>query len=222
MADVQHHRLRRCLAPLIGLALLTTLWVAFPPFHVRHLAAHPAAPGGSQIRGQTAFDARRYAQSFWREKLLTQADRAVDAATIAAALARDSELAARQYGHRIGLGASAYYYVHGSGSVANVDHRGVWLKLDGYRQMPVLIPTGPIFSNALRDGTGSLDMATFSSFDFNALGVELNRLQEEQVQPGLKRASVGMRLHFLGCGEAVTDNGMPIFKVIPITVEFSS
>ena len=89
----------------------------------------------------------------------------------------------------------------GEARVVSIDPSGLWLDTSDLGTWRVLLQTGPIFGSALRDATGLLRLEDFSSFDFNELAAQLNRLSESQVAPELRRdARVGSRLQFLAAG----------------------
>jgi predicted lipoprotein len=210
------------LRPLAWLALLVVVGSVFPPFHVRRIDASPGQrladgqglSGGASTPATAAFDARQTAATYWHDQLVPAASRATDAATLAALLAHDPAAAVSHYGRRAGLGGNAWYFVRGSGRVSAINRQGVRLMIAGNSKLAVLLPIGPIFGNALRDATGLLDAKNFSSFDFNALSAET------EVQPGLQRAAVGQRVRFLGCAEAVVEDGRPLLRLVPISIEY--
>jgi hypothetical protein len=177
---------------------------------VRRIAVTPLA----------AFDARRYAQAFWNDRLLPAADRATDVAVLTAALGRDSDAAAAQYGRRAGLGGNALFLVRGTGRIDAIDRQGLRISVDRRGNSSVLIPVGPIFGNVLRDGSGLLDAKDFSSFDFNALSGELNAIAETVAQSAVQRAAVGGTLSFAGGAEATSASGRSQLTVVPISIEF--
>jgi predicted lipoprotein len=216
----KHPALRRLAVPLSWLAAIVTAWVIFPPFHVRRLASDSGAANAPAATA-AAFDARSYAETFWNHKLLAAASQATDLNTVLTALARNST-AAEQYGRRTGLGGKPFYFVRGAGRVSSIDRKGVWLSVDDPAHARVLLISGPIFGNALRDATGLLDIKNFTSFDFNALSTELNRLAETKAQPGLQRAVVGERVRFTGCAESEGNGDKLLLKVVPISVEHAS
>lgn len=222
MAVVHRPSTRRYLQLLIWLAVLIVLGIVVPPFHVYRLESTPGRAGGNAPPLPATVDVRQFAQTFWTEKLVPASSQATEVGMVVAELARDPELAASRFGRRSGLGGKALYFIRGEGRVSSVDHKGVWLVLDGGSKIPVLLPIGPLFGNALRDATGLLDVNNFSSFDFNALSAELNRIAETRIQPDLKRTIVGRQLRFVGCAEAADESGKVQLKVVPISVEYRS
>jgi predicted lipoprotein len=202
-----------------------TLWVTalllacaiFPPFHIRRIDTDTA-----QDAAREPFNAGSVATTFWTERLIPAADRATDAAVLLKASSSDSATAAQQYGRRTGLGGSDLYFLRGEAKVATIDRKGVWLATQSAANVRMVLLTGPVFGNALRDCTGLLDLKDYSSFDFNALSSELNRLAETRVQPVLReRAVIGATVQFVGCAEdgGISDESR-VLRVVPIKVAF--
>jgi predicted lipoprotein len=200
---------------LAVLAVLVLLFV-YPPFRV---VSRTARPGVAATAG--AFEAGTFAAKFWSEKLQPGAAGAVDVATLGQAMRRDYDSARKTHARGVGLGSAAYFFVRGSGRITAVERSRVLIDVDG---TTLALRTGPVFGNALRDGSGLIDVNEVPGLaEFNALSAELNRLVETRVQPGLKAAVVGATVTFAGCAEAPesppTDG--PIFTVIPIRAEVS-
>ena len=93
---------------------------------------------------------------------------------------------------------------------------------DGGDTPDILLPTGLLFGNAVRDGTGLLDASTFpNSQNFNDLSAELNHIIETTLLPELReQAKVGAKISFAGCAEiAEEDADVKPLKVIPVLVK---
>jgi predicted lipoprotein len=181
----------------------------FPLFHVVRLSE-------SGRSSDSAFDAAAFIDEFWTKRLLPGAVRAVDAEELIAAIDRNREAARQRYGRSVGLGSVYYYFVKGTGRVISVEKHSIGMSFQ------VSLETGNIFGNAVRDGTGLLDVNDFAnSQDFNALSSELNRRIEGQVLPALrKRATVGDQIRFVGCAEIMDEEiDLRPLRVVPISVE---
>jgi predicted lipoprotein len=215
MASAEHPERRWPLKWLVWAAAAGVVLIVFPPFHVRplRLGVAPAAIPG-------AVDVPRVAEKFWVDQLAGPSAKPVEVRTLLMALGGNPQRAAEKYGHRSGIGGSAYFLVEGSGRVTSIDRGGVRLSVDGGSSLPLLLMTGPVFGSALRDATGLLDTADFNSFDFNALGAELNRLAETRAQPALRTGvSVGSNISFVAAGELDDATGdRPVLKLVPIRV----
>jgi predicted lipoprotein len=123
----------------------------------------------------------------------------------------------------VGMGA-AYYFVRGSGKVIARDRNTIRIALDGPNPAIVALRIGPIFGNAVRDGSGLLDVNQVPGLhEFNALAAELNKLVESQVLTGLREgADVGAVVTFAGCAEApesAAPPDQPLLTIIPVMAE---
>jgi predicted lipoprotein len=195
----------------VGTAVLVYF---FPLFHVV-----PLRQAGQRAARAQPFDPVAFVDRFWAGRLIPGATRAVDAAELVAVVHRDRQSARREYGRSVGLGGVYYYFVKGIGRVVSVEKDSVGLSLgDGQSQVQVSLQAGNIFGNAVRDGTGLLNVNDFpNSQDFNALSSEINRRIEQQVLPGLrKRAVVGATVRFVGCAE-IMDEDMDLhpLRIVP-------
>lgn len=195
-------------------AVAAGLWFV-PLFHVVPLQIARDAPAAA------AFDAEAFVEKLWREDLLRPDLRAVDASELVKLL-RENNAAATELGRRLGLSRTTCYFVAGTGRIVSVASDSVSIVIDGDAAPSVVIETGPVFGNAIRDGSGLLDVSAFpNSQDFNAISTALNRRVEEQVLPELRaRACIGARARFVG-GAEVDDpaSALPL-RVVPIRIEW--
>jgi hypothetical protein len=197
---------------LVGAVVVLAL---FPPFHIRPLSAVDIAK-----KGTGAVNVPGFAERFWNEKLLSAGVPRVEAAGVVAALVQDPALAAEKYGRRAGVGGKTFFLVSGTGRVASIDHTGAWIDVGAADTPRVLLLTGPVFGNALRDVTGLLNLSDYSSVDFNSLSTQLNLLCETRAQPALRRARAGASISFLAAGEIDdASQAVPVLRLAPIRVE---
>jgi predicted lipoprotein len=146
------------------------------------------------------------------------------ARTLSAALRQNPESALAQYGRRLGLSRTHYCLISDTGRVVALSPGTVALAFNSSDPAPaVLLESGPIFGNAVRDGTGLLDVSQYpNSQDFNAISSEINQRIERLVLPALRtQAVLGATLRFAGCAE-ITDlesDSHPL-RVVPFLVEF--
>jgi predicted lipoprotein len=220
--------MRRCgfIAGLIvGFGALC--WVA-PPFRIVPLQRAQAA------KAQAAFNPVDYAARFWTERLLPSLDKAPDAATLLQALAANPRAAATNYGRTLGMSDAVFYLLRGTGTVVSVEPKGVGVVCSpGFSRSAsaeaspndatLLLKTGLLFGNTVRDATGLLSASAFpNSQDFNDLSTELNHIVETQVFRDLKtKAAAGRKIRFVVAAEVEADTEVeqPL-KVIPLRVEF--
>lgn len=202
---------------VVGVAVLVVLFWFMPLFHVVSL---------EEMRAQTAaavFNPVDFVDRFWQGPLLDAAGSAVDAAGLLAAFEQDFDAAVDRHGHRLGLSRASCFLVSGQGRITVVDALSVRISLGPDNQGEILIGTGPVFGNAIRDGSGLLDISDFANIqDFNAISAEINRRVEEQVLPVLdERGVVGAEVHFVG-GVEVADTGTApsSLRLVPVVIEF--
>lgn len=204
---------------------VVVLFYFLPPFHVVPLEAARSESAAA------VFDAAAFVETFWEDRLLKSTDSAVDAGELLAAFKTDPADAAKRFGHRLGLSGASSYFVSGSGHIVAVEggaiaialRDGGTIALQDASTTAVVIETGPVFGNAIRDGSGLLDVSDFpNSQDFNALSSEINRRVEERVFPLLKKkAAIGVAVRFVG-GVEITDTETEIspLRLVPVVIEF--
>lgn len=204
-------RFRFWMAALPAAAALA--WI-FPPFRVVCLSEFRREAGKSR------FQPGPFVERFWAEKLLPSAAGAADATAVAEAARRDPASVRARFGRRAGLGDAYTLFVKGSGRVTSAGRGGIRLALDPAGS-EVILETGPVVGNAVRDGPGLLDASDFpNSQDFNALSAELNRRIEERVLPALRSAAPGKTVRFAGCAEVADDSAdLNPLRIIPFQVE---
>ena len=203
---------------IIAVAAAVLLW-CFPLFRVVPL---------QESRQQTAaagFDAVAFVDTFWTEDLLPAAAGAVDAAELRAALQADRDAAGEAHGHRLGMSGSVSFLVRGEGRIVGVSDDAVEISLGGDSDATVdlRVEIGPVFGNAIRDGSGLLDVSAFANTrDFNDLSSEINRRVETQVLPSLQaEAVIGTTVRFAGGVElAEYDDVADPLRLVPITEAF--
>jgi predicted lipoprotein len=209
---------RRRLIIGITAAAGAAAWLHFLPL----FRIVPLDVAGQRVAG-AAFDPAAFVDRFWTERLIPGAGGAVDAAELITALQRDRSTARQTYGRRVGLGSVYYFFVAGSGRVVSVDRNSVGLVVhDDRAEVQVALQTGPLFGNAVRDGTGLLDVNDFpKSQDFNALSAEINCRIERHVLPDLRhRATVGVWIRFVGCAEIMDEDAdLHPLRIVPFLVE---
>ena len=185
----------------------------FPLFHVVPLKIAAAE------KAAAIFDPKQFAETFWSGQLLPAISKSVKAEILVPAIQSNAAAAKKKFSRSIGTAENYFYFLSGSGKVVAVSDDEVSLNITGGTNAEIALPTGLIFGNALRDGTGLLDGNNFpNSQDFNGIAEALNHLAETRVLPKLKeQAKVGAKISFAGCAE-VDDESTDLkpLKVIPI------
>ncbi len=207
-------RFVRILVVLVGLAVL--FWL-LPPFRVVQLERAAAR------RTAGPFDPAKFAAQFWTNRLLPAVTQAAPADKLVQLLRTDPAAARQRFGRSLGLSQTVNFFLAGTGTVVGVSDAEVSLTVTANAAAPeVALQTGLIFGNAVRDGTGLIDVNEYpNSQDFNAISAELNRLVEQYVVPELRRlAKLGARIRFAGCAELGTEGSSPLpLRVVPVLVE---
>jgi predicted lipoprotein len=206
------------LGVLIAVAGLTW-WL--PLFHIMPLEAETA-------HRSPALESAALASSFWNGPLTESFDQAADAAAVVAAIRDSPQMARERFGRTVGLSRAYYFYLRGTGTVVAIAPKGIALALEGHdtssgAAVPdVILRTGLLFGNTVRDATGLLSAGDYSnSQHFNDISAALNRIVELEVLPVLKeKAAVGRRIEFVGCVEVENEpRDLRPLKVVPIHIE---
>lgn len=201
---------------VVGVSAVVIVYF-MPLFHVVSLKE------AQEEAAAALFDAAEFVETFWQGPLLEPAPQAVDAMELLAAFQDDFAGTASRYGHRLGLSGHSSYLVSGSGQIVAVEDTAVSIALQDGDAVQVTIRVGPVFGNAIRDGSGLLNVSDFANAqDFNAISAEINRRVEEKVLPLLRaNAAVGKTVRFVG-GVEVSDSGrVPTsLTVVPVVLEF--
>jgi predicted lipoprotein len=199
--------------------------VGWPPvrFH-RYEAGKPAVM--SMAAKGNAFSPADAAQRFWSQQLTPLSAKAVDAREVMTSLRSDVAGARKKFARTPALGGPSYFFISGNGKIVSKESNEVGIELDGSTtpgKADIVIATGPLFGNAVRDGTDAFASDAFpNSSDFNALSSELNKLVRTNVYPALReKATVGAHLRVVGVAEVSPDDASPVpLKLVPVLVEF--
>ena len=206
-------KLVRHIAVILGLAVF--FWF-MPLFHVVPLEV-------TRIEASSgAFDAESFVDEFWDGPLLDSTSASVDVTTLLAAFRQNPSAAADRYGHRLGLGGSTYYLVSGQGRITAIEGGAIRISLAN-DPGEIVIDTGPVFGNAIRDGSGLLDVSDFANAqDFNAISAEINRKVEAEVFLRLNaQAAIGRNVRFAGGVELPESADAPqSLNLVPVMIEF--
>jgi predicted lipoprotein len=212
--------MKRAVLAVVALALLAGVFRFVPLFHLVPLKQEQGRQAAAE------FNATNFATAFWNDKLLKSLDRAADAGQVLAALAADPQKARTQFGRTLGISSSTLFFMRGTGRIVSVTKKGVALTLkDDGDTADILLPTGLLFGNTVRDGTGLMDASAFpNSQNFNDLSTELNHIVETTLLPKLhEQAKVGVKISFAGCAEvADEDADVKPLLVIPVSVKLES
>jgi predicted lipoprotein len=205
------------LLAVLTAAALTTACSHVPGVYTYVPASEATASGAT---GGTAFDAKQYVDSVWKDKVLPTVDQqAVDAATLLPALASDQEAASKQYGSQAGTGSPFAFLVRGSGTVTEVDEDSpshpVTVQVDGLKGdgSTVQVVTGPVIAGtALRDAVKFIKFSDFTNqLDYADAGTQLNaKVKTEVLAKVDPKSLVGKKVDFAGAFSLVAPGAVLI------------
>jgi predicted lipoprotein len=206
--------MKRIVQSLSALALLAIVGWLFPLFHVVTLKTAVA----EQVAA--TFNPTGFAENFWTNQLASSFDKAVKADVLVAAIQTDPAAAKKNYSRSVGLSDTYFYFLSGTGQVVAASDDAISLALPpGSTNVDIVLETGLVFGDTIRDGTGLLNASDYpNSQDFNDLSAALNHVVETRVLPPLKeQAKAGAKISFIGCAEVDDESGdLKPLKVIPI------
>ena len=207
----------RLLPWLITVVAVAGVCWAFPLFHVVPLAQ------AMKEKAAAIFQPAAFAEKFWDERLLKSFATAVKAEVLLPAIRSNAAEAKKKFSRNVGVSESYTYFVSGTGRVLAVSEDEIMLAVSaGVTNAEVSLQVGLLFGNAVRDGTGLLQVSDYpNSQDFNGISEALNHIIETRVSPKLReQAKVGGTVRFVGCAE-VNDESSDLkpLKVVPIKVE---
>ena len=172
------------------------------------------------LKAATEFNATRYAQTFWENKLIPDLDKAIDILQLTTMLSSDTAKAFDTYSHALGIGNLRYFLVKGRGLITSINENDVSVSADSGKQN-ITIATEYIFGNAVRDATGLININEFNNtMDFNNVSAEINKIIREKVLPSFKsNAKKGSRIKFVGAIELNKEHlDLSGIEVIPVKV----
>jgi predicted lipoprotein len=197
----------------IAIVVIACVCRLFPLFHVVTTKTATAE------KVAATFDATQFAEMFWTNQLLTSLDKSVPTEKLLPAIQSEATAAKKKFARSVGLSESYFYFLHGAGKIISVSDDAVSISVaENSTNAEIVLETGLIFGDALRDGTGLLNASDYpNSQDFNDISAALNHIVETRVLPKLReQAKVGAKISFVGCTE-VDDEATDLkpLKVIP-------
>jgi predicted lipoprotein len=169
----------------------------------------------------TVFDAKAYAENFWRNELPAVMKRAVDASELLDLFERDMPGAVEQYARTLGIASLHAYLIEGEGRIEEITENGLLIGLAGDPSGTVLIETLDLFGNAVRDASGLIDVSDFpNTMEFNTVSAEINRIVRIEIAgPALEHSAVGKNVRFTGAAEVSEDDpAINPLRIIPIEI----
>lgn len=214
--DQRNKSLAMLIRSVSGVITIVIICYFFPLFHLHHLDEIERKKQLSQ------FDPSVFVNDFWDHTLLQSLDKAVPVGTLFPLLQQDPKFAKEKYSNSVGIGSLYYYFIRGTGYVHSIhkDHISIVLELN-HQEPDILIKTGKIFGNAIRNGTNLIDVSDFpNSREFNQISTHLNKIVENVVIPSFfQTIKVKDQIQFVGCCEIMNEETdlFPL-KIVPINV----
>jgi len=199
------------------LGIIAILLVVYFSLDIENLQEHQANTT------KKAFDATEYAASFWEEDLPKSIAKATPVTILIKSLEEDPQEAFQQYGRKLGISNTYYFMVKGKGTIQSVKEDYLEVAVDDNTN--IRVATGFIFGNAVRDGSGQVNINNFLNMtDFNNVSIAIDKLVKEKVVSRLKKAaSPGKQLEFAGAVEIQEDKiNLDSLRVIPVQAIISN
>lgn len=209
--------MNRAIAILAMLFVGTCLTWFFPLFRIVPLEQVNAAKA-------VGFNAASFVREFWDKQLAPSFEQANDATEVLAMIKANPDSARKTFGKSVGIGRVYYYFLRGEGTIIDVEKSGVTVNLIApANEADVVIKTGLIFGNVIREATGQLRASDYAnSQDYNDISKELNRIVQTEVQPTLRKETrPGRRIRFVACVEVreSSQKRLPL-TLVPLEVNF--
>ncbi len=188
--------------------MLGLILIVFLSLDIKKLDAYKSNKPNSE------FNAAEYAVNIWTQ--LQKAENSNDIEWIIKLLYTNPEKAFES-AKKLGISKTRYFMVNGTGTIETIEEEFIVILLGN--QHKVRIATDFIFGNAVRDGSGLVNIDDFVNMtDFNNVSVELNKRVKEKVIPGLEKdASPGRQITFTGAFEMNEENINPEeILIIPV------
>jgi predicted lipoprotein len=202
---------------LIAIVITACIFWLFPLFHIVPLKR------ATEKKSATVFNATQFAEYFWSEKLLKSLDQAAPVEKLLPAIQADPTAAKKSYARNLGLGDSYIYFLRGEGKIISISGDEISVAVSANAtNAEIVLETGMIFGNTLRDGTGLLSASDYpDSQDFNDIAAALNKIVTTRVLPKLREsARIGAKISFAGCVEIDDESAdLKPLKVIPVQAE---
>jgi predicted lipoprotein len=181
-----------------------------------------------KLEGKSAaaekFDAKQYAQTFWKEKLTPELSKANELNHLIFLLKTNPNATFDRHSHALGIGNIRFFLVRGEGEIKSVNENDISVRVKpDTSRVDAKIITEYVFGNAVRDASGLIDINQFTNMnDFNSISEELNNIVRTKVLPPIKtNAKKGMKVQWVGAIELNREHlNVDDIEVIPIEIKF--
>ena len=206
---------------MLSRVLKYSIWIIVILFLGYHSVYFKKLEGKSIVPGK--FDAKEYAQTFWKGKLTPELSKAIELNNLISLLKTNPNETFDKHSHALGIGNIRFFLARGEGEIKAINENdiAVLVKSDT-AQTPARLITEYVFGNAVRDASGLLNINEFTNMnDFNNISEELNGIVRTKVLPPFKaNAKRGMKVQWVGAIELNREHlNLDDIEVIPIEIK---
>ena len=203
-----------------SVSVLLVIFIAYHSIYFKKLDEYKLANAAK------GFDAGKYAQDFYKNKLTPRLDSAIEIGLLLNQLNTNPEKAFNDYSHALDIGNIRYFLVRGEGVVSTKtdDAVGILLNNDPKKQN-IKIATEFIYGNAIRDASGLIHLDEFTNTtEFNDVSESINRIVRKEVVPAFKAVvKPGMVVKFTGALELNQAHiRLDSIELVPIRLSISN
>lgn len=197
-----------------GIAIVAAVLIVFFSLDIQKLDKYNA------VDIPDNFNAAVYARDIWDNKMPTVVGSAPELILLINLLGINPEEAFENFGIKLGISNTYYFIAKGEGTVKQLNEEN--LVLDVANGMQIQLAIDFIFGNAVRDGSGTVDIDDFVNMtDFNRVSIELNNIVKKEIVPQLNELTQpGMKIGFAGTF-AINENDVNIrnIRIDPVSVK---
>jgi len=193
------------------LIVLSVLAIIFFSLKIENLEEYKTA------NTKVTFNATEYAEKFWKEKVPSIKNKAIETSELIPLLVNNPKEAFENHSRVLGISKTHYFITKGSGKITSIEDEYFVVKIN--ENQTVKIATDFIFGNAVRDGSGEISINEFLNMtDFNNVSVAINKLVKKNVVRKLQTtAEQGKTIDFVGATEIYEENiDTENIRIIPV------
>lgn len=183
------------------------------------LSVHVVKIGSSVDSQSQVFEPQAYGKAQFPKTRAAIEHRAVNADTLAAAIAKDADAAGKQYGVA-GDGAGPEMAVKFTGVVGKEESGVYEVKVPNLPDsLAIRVQTGPAINGTdLRDATGDIDFGRFTNqIDYQNAGYAINEAMKHEILSKIDTTRLtGKTISVIGAFQLVNPNG---WLVTPVSLE---
>lgn len=172
-----------------------------------------------EVKAQV-FDPTQAIEVFWEKGVEELQAKALHIQTFDRLLSQNPTELAKKHGNTLGIGAPYSLLIKGKAVITKVENEIAILQFDSKTNYQIRI--GSIFSNTVREASGSFDLDQFeTTMDFNLVAIEINdRIVKDILTPLDGQLIPGATVEFVGATDIdLRRLPMRIVEIIPIQLQ---